>query len=262
MHGLFTTSRFQAHLASLGAAVQTQQLTDQLNPGESVDELDGDMDLMEALDEMNSAIGDLDSAADDLAAAAEAISEALPALSGPLKIIVTQFQIMSAITVTMPIGWPDLISKLSVSVSFLRLDLPAVFGLGCIWSVNQVMFAVVGTTFVLVVLAIVAALMRLFFDRSRKDAANFFFTWAQAVAFLVYPEVNSECLFLIPHTHLALVYISLLPYEHWLCCMASRVLSGVELLSHCRGPTHTGISLCHIGTAAGGDDLPGHISLC
>jgi len=184
-----SNNRNQAHLASLGAAIQTQQLTDQLSPDETVDELDVDMEVdeMEVLDEM-------ESAADDLAEAAEAISEAASALSGPMKIIVTQFQILSAVTVTMPIGWPDLISELSLSAAFLRLDLPAVFGLGCIWSVNQVMFAVVGTTFVLVVLAIVAALMRLFFDRSRKDATNFFYTWAQTVAFLVYPEVAMTCL--------------------------------------------------------------------
>lgn len=163
---------------NLGSAIQAQQVTNQLNPDE--------LDELEIADEAMAAT-------DDLAAAAEEMSQASSALGGPVKIIVSQFQILSALAVSIPIDWPDLITDFSLSISIVRLDLPEIFSRGCLTQVSQVMFAVVGLSAVFVVLAVVAGFMMMVFDKPAKEAKNFFYKWAQAVAFLAYPEVG-RCL--------------------------------------------------------------------
>ena len=145
-----------------------------------------DIDNAELADEAAAAI-------DDLAGAAEEISAAASNVTGPFKIIVTQLQIVSAVTVSMPISWPSLISDFTLSMSFLRFDLAAVFRVGCMSEVNEVMFMVFGLTSVLIMLAIVATVMYLALVVDSIKAKDVFYSSAQFVAFLAYPEVDPVC---------------------------------------------------------------------
>ena len=171
-------------MASLVSAMQTQQLNAELNP-DLMDQLD-DIDEAEIADELNAAVG-------DLAEAGEELSNAASGVSGPFKIIVTQFQIFSAVTIAMPIDWPSGLTGLSMSFSFVRLDFVSIFGIGCMTEVNPVMFGVFGLTAILIVLAMVATLLFNVFSQTMKDSKDFFYKWEQAISFLAYPEVRPLC---------------------------------------------------------------------
>ena len=170
-------------MASLGSAIQTQQLNNQVAP-----------DQNGAEDIGNAQVADEGAAAmDDLAGAAEELSAAASNVSGPFKIIVTQLQIVSAVTVSMPISWPSIITNFTLSMSFLRFDLAAVFSIGCMAEVNEVMFMVFGLTSVLIVLAILPTVLYLALVIDSIKAKNMFYSSSQFVAFLAYPEVDPLC---------------------------------------------------------------------